>query len=76
MGQPGILTGDTRVSHTSPKVSPVSIPGCPTSSPSFPLIPRVGVSPKIRLFLRMAAALLEYMVISNPFDPGPLRVMK
>ena len=47
MGQPGILTGDTRVSHTHPSVglvwdtmlSPARIPGCPTSSPSFPLKP-------------------------------------
>ena len=45
VGQPGILTGDTRVSHThplgsrgTPFVSPVSIPGCPTDSPGFPLI--------------------------------------
>ena len=28
MGQPGILTGDTRVPS-------VSIPGCPTSEPGF-----------------------------------------
>ena len=31
VGQPGIQAGDTRV-------SPVSIPGCPTSEPSFAFI--------------------------------------
>ena len=36
MGQPGILTGDTRVWDIL--VSPVSIPGYPTSEPSFPFI--------------------------------------
>ena len=31
VGQPGIRAGDT-------KMSPVCIPGCPTSEPSFPFI--------------------------------------
>ena len=58
MGQPGILTGDTRVSHTSPKV--------------FLVVPHPSLRPagnmKLEFLENRRSTLLGYLRISNLFQ--------
>ena len=73
VGQPGILTGDTRVSQTQPSglrtwdtlVSPC-IPGCPTSSPRFPMILLLTVPFPIPLVIKNV---ISGSVTNNVFRP-------
>ena len=74
VGQPRILTGDTRVSHINPSGAghlgfTSSYPSCPTSSPGFSLLPMDPFLPMCTCWVSIRPNVFPY----QPPDPGSSR---